>query len=262
MVANLQQAGYRVVVNDVNRAATASHVEAGAVWADTPRAVAEQSEIIFSCLPSLQAIESVALGESGVCAGIRRGSAFFEMSTSTLELVKRLHAAFAERGANMLDAPISGGARGAKSKRLAIWVGGDKAVFQRYEPVLKAMADHPDHVGDVGTGLVTKLVHNCAMQSTQAAIAACRAALEEHRRAGTPLEIAMTCHALGEALKLSGEREKNPEHLVDAIQLFEEAKNAPEFAAIPGYKNTVQNSLWAALAAKDEMAGSAAPEKE
>ena len=92
------------------------------------------------------------------------------MSTSTLELVKRLHAAFAERGAHMLDAPISGGARGAASKRLAIWVGGDKTVFQRCEPVLKAMADHPDHIGDVGTGLVTKLVHNCAMQSTQAAI--------------------------------------------------------------------------------------------
>ena len=133
--------------------------------------MAEQSEVIFSCLPSVQAIESVALGEDGVCAGIRRGSAFFEMSTSTHELVKRLHAAFAERGAHMLDAPISGGARGAASKRLAIWVGGDKSVFERYQPVLKAMADHPDHIGDVGTGLVTKLVHNCAMQSTQAAIA-------------------------------------------------------------------------------------------
>lgn len=170
MVANLLKAGYRVVVNDVRREAAAPHISAGAAWADTPRAVAEQSEVIFSCLPSLEAVESVALGPEGILEGIRRGSAFLEMSTSTLELVKRIHAAFAERGAHMLDAPISGGARGAASKRLAIWVGGDKAVFERCEPILRAMADHPDHIGDVGTGLVTKLVHNCAMQSTQAAI--------------------------------------------------------------------------------------------
>lgn len=171
MATNLLKAGYRVVVNDVKREAAATHIKAGALWADTPRAVAEQAEVIFSCLPSLEAIEGVALGEEGVCAGIRRDSAFFEMSTSTLGLVKRLHAAFAERGAHMLDAPISGGARGAQSKRLAVWVGGDKSVFERFRPVLEAMADHPDHIGDVGTGLVTKLVHNCSMQSTQAAIA-------------------------------------------------------------------------------------------
>jgi 3-hydroxyisobutyrate dehydrogenase len=71
----------------------------------------------------------------------------------------------------MLDAPISGGAPGAQSGRLAIWVGGDRAVFARYEPVLRAMGDHPTHVGAVGAGLVTKLVHNCAAEAMQAALA-------------------------------------------------------------------------------------------
>ncbi len=171
MAANLLKAGYRVIVSDVRREAAARHIEAGAIWADTPREVAAQGDVIFSCLPSLKAIESVALGEDGVCAGIRRGSAFFEMSTSTHELVNLLHAAFAERGVHMLDAPISGGAGGAQSRRMAIWCGGEERIFQRYLPVLKAMADHPSHVGEVGAGLVTKLVHNCAMQSMQAAIA-------------------------------------------------------------------------------------------
>jgi 3-hydroxyisobutyrate dehydrogenase-like beta-hydroxyacid dehydrogenase len=171
MAANLQKAGYRLVVNDVRREAASAHLQAGATWADTPREVAQQCEVIFSCLPNMPAIEAVALGPNGVLAGIRSGHAFFETSTNSPELVQRLHAAFAERGAHMLDAPISGGARGAQRARLAIWVGGDKGAYDRYEPVLRAMGDHPVHVGAVGSGLVTKLVHNCASQATQAAIA-------------------------------------------------------------------------------------------
>ena len=88
----MQKAGYPVVVNDVRREAAARHIEAGATWADTPRAVAEQTEVIFSCLPNLTAIEVVAFGTDGILAGVRRGQALFEMSTSSPELVARLHA--------------------------------------------------------------------------------------------------------------------------------------------------------------------------
>ena len=171
MAANLQKAGYRLVVNDTRRAATATHEKAGAVWADTPRAVAEQSEVVFTCLPSLGAIEAVALGSDGIIAGIRPGQVYFEMSTNSLELARRLHAAFGERGAHMLEAPISGGGTGAKRGRLAIWVGGDRSAYDRHVDVLRAMGDRPTHVGPIGAGLVTKLVHNCASQTTQAAIA-------------------------------------------------------------------------------------------
>jgi 3-hydroxyisobutyrate dehydrogenase len=171
MASNLQKAGYRLVVNDVRREAAASHLDAGAAWGDTPRAVAAQCEVIFTCLPNLTQIEAVALGADGILAGIRRGHAYFDLSTSTPELVKRLYAAFATRDAHMLEAPISGGAIGARRGKLAIWVGGDSSVFKRYEPVLRAMGDRPVHVGPVGTGQVTKLVHNCMSQATQAAIA-------------------------------------------------------------------------------------------
>jgi 3-hydroxyisobutyrate dehydrogenase-like beta-hydroxyacid dehydrogenase len=171
MAANLQKAGYALVVNDVRRDAAAPHLAAGASWADTPRELAQCCEVMFTCLPGLPQIESVALGPDGLLAGIRPGHAYFEMSTNSLEMAKRLHGAFADRGAHMLDAPISGGALGAKRGRLAIWVGGDVDAYRRCEPVLKAMGDHPVHVGEIGTGLVTKLVHNCTSQATQAAIA-------------------------------------------------------------------------------------------
>jgi 3-hydroxyisobutyrate dehydrogenase-like beta-hydroxyacid dehydrogenase len=171
MAINLLKSGYRLVVNDVRRSAADAHIRTGAIWAETPREVATQSEVIFSCLPSLSAIESVALNEHGIIQGIRPGHAYFEMSTNSPELVKRLHLAFTERNAHLLDAPISGGARGAQHGKLGIFVGGDKSVFEQYRPVLSAMGDRPIHVGDVGAGLITKLVHNCASQTIQAAIA-------------------------------------------------------------------------------------------
>lgn len=171
MAANLQKAGYALVVNDVRREAALALIDAGARWADTPAALTRACDVVFSCLPGLAAIEAVALGNDGVIDGIRPDQAYFELSTGSLELSKRLHAAFAERGAHMLEAPISGGAPGARRAKLAIWVGGDKAVFDRYEPVLRAMADRPMHIGPVGAATVTKLVHNCASQAVQAAIA-------------------------------------------------------------------------------------------
>lgn len=171
MASNLQKAGYRLVVNDTRREAAASHIAAGAIWADTPAEVARQCEVTFTCLPNLKAIESVALGPQGLIAGIRKGHAFFEMSTNSAELLKRLGTAFSERGAYVLDCPVSGGGPGARRGRLAAYVGGDKAIYEKYEPVIRAMCDRPIHVGDLGAGLVTKLVHNCASQCIQASIA-------------------------------------------------------------------------------------------
>jgi 3-hydroxyisobutyrate dehydrogenase-like beta-hydroxyacid dehydrogenase len=171
MAANLRKAGYRVIVHDIRREAAVPHEQAGAIWAPTPRAIAEQCDVMCTCLPSLTAIEQVALGPDGLIQGIRAGGVYFEMSTNSLELARRLHDAFAERGAHMLEAPISGGGVGARRGKLAIWVGGDKAAYDRYAPVLRAIGDRTVHVGPIGSGIVTKLVHNCASQTMQAAIA-------------------------------------------------------------------------------------------
>jgi len=171
MALNVMKAGFPLVVNDVRREAATAHLEQGATWAGTPRALAQQCDVIVSCLPSLAAIEQVALGPDGLVHGVRDGAAYFEMSTNSPALVKRLHAAFAGRGAHMLDAPISGGALGAQRGRLGIWVGGDKASFVRYEAVLRAMGDAPLYVGTVGAGVTTKLVNNCASQIAYASLA-------------------------------------------------------------------------------------------
>jgi 3-hydroxyisobutyrate dehydrogenase-like beta-hydroxyacid dehydrogenase len=171
MVANLLKAKWPVTVFDVRRQAAERHLAAGATWANSPAAMAETCDVIFSCLPDLHAIEAVALGHDGILARVRPGTALFEMSTNSADLVRRLHDAFQAKGAHMLDAPISGGAGGAVSGRLAMWVGGDRAVFDRCKPALDAMADRVVHVGPSGAGLVTKLVHNCASQAMQAALA-------------------------------------------------------------------------------------------
>ena len=171
MVANLLKAGRSVTVHDIRHEAAASALAAGAGWAASPAEIANRCDTIFTCLPDLDAIETVAFGSEGLLSEVRPGAAWFEMSTNSTDLAGRLNRAFAEKGAHMLDAPISGGAAGAVTRRLVVWVGGDKPSFERCKPALDAMADRVTHVGGSGAGLVTKLVHNCASQTIQAAIA-------------------------------------------------------------------------------------------
>jgi len=170
MAASLQRAGYLLIVNDIRRAATEPYVQKGAQWADTPRRVAEAAEVIFTSLPAPPDVETVALGENGIIYGIRRGGVYFDLSTNAPALVRRICASFAEQGAHMLDAPVSGGPRGAASGRLAIWVGGDRSSFDRYKPVLDAIGDQARYVGPIGSATVAKLVHNCAGYMLQRAL--------------------------------------------------------------------------------------------
>jgi 3-hydroxyisobutyrate dehydrogenase-like beta-hydroxyacid dehydrogenase len=161
MAANLQKAGHKLVVNDIRRASAARHLSSGSVWADTPQAVAEQAELIFASLPGPPEVEAVALGPNGLLSSIRAGAAFFDLTTNAPATVRKVHAAFAEKGAHALDAPVSGGPRGAASGKLAIWVGGDQSAFDKWKPVLDAIGDQARYVGPIGAGSVAKLVHNC-----------------------------------------------------------------------------------------------------
>src|SRR5262249_25140323 len=146
----------------VRKEAAAPHVKAGAVWADTPREVAAASDVIFTSLPGPPDVETVALGRDGLIEGVRKDAAYFDLSTNARATVLKVAAAFAEKGAHMLDAPVSGGPRGAATRKLAIWVGGDHAVFDRCKPVLDAIGDQARYIGTIGQATVAKLVHNCA----------------------------------------------------------------------------------------------------
>jgi 3-hydroxyisobutyrate dehydrogenase len=168
---NFQKAGHRLVVHDLRRASAESFVSAGAVWADTPAGVARDATLLFTSLPGPPEVESVVFGDGGILSGIRADSAYFDLSTNSLSMVKRVHAAVAARRAHMLDAPVSGGPAGAASGKLAIWVGGDEAIYRKYDDTLKAIADQARYIGPIGSGTIAKLVHNCAGYAINTALA-------------------------------------------------------------------------------------------
>jgi 3-hydroxyisobutyrate dehydrogenase-like beta-hydroxyacid dehydrogenase len=171
MATNLQKAGYKLVVHDLRRQAASHHLNAGATWAETPRALAGEADVIFSSLPEPADVEAVALGPDGLVAGIKPGAAYFDLSTNAPSVVKKLHAAFAEKGAHMLDAPVSGGPAGAASRKLAIWVGGDEGAFKAHKTVLDAMGDKAAYIGAIGSATVAKLVHNMSGYAVVCALA-------------------------------------------------------------------------------------------
>jgi 3-hydroxyisobutyrate dehydrogenase len=171
MALNVCAAGYDLVVNDIRREAGAPHLQAGASWAESARKVAEAVDVVFTSLPGPKEVEAVALLEDGLLAGMRRGTAWFDLSTNSPAVVRRLHERFGAKGIAMLDSPVSGGPAGAKSGKLALWVSGDKDIFDRHKAVLDAIGDQAMYVGPIGAGTVAKLVHNTASYAILAALA-------------------------------------------------------------------------------------------
>jgi 3-hydroxyisobutyrate dehydrogenase-like beta-hydroxyacid dehydrogenase len=171
MATNLQRAGFRLFVHDLHRQAASHHLNAGAVWADSPRVLASQSDVIFTSLPEPADVETVALGSDGLLAGVKSGAAYFDLSTNAPAIVKKLSAAFAAKGAHMLDAPVSGGPAGAASRKLAIWVGGEESAFKAHKAVLDAMGDKAAYIGPIGSATVAKLVHNMSGYAIVCALA-------------------------------------------------------------------------------------------
>ncbi|MGH7121045.1 MAG: NAD(P)-dependent oxidoreductase [Acetobacteraceae bacterium] len=171
MAANLQAAGHQLVVHDRDRSHAAPHLASGAIWAATPAAAAADSAAVFTSLPGPSEVEEVALGANGIIAGLAPGAAWFDLSTISPSLARRLHGAFRERDLAMLDSPVSGGPRGAATRKLAIWVGGEEDVFTRFRPLLEAIGDEPRYIGPSGSASVAKLVHNCANYGVLAVLA-------------------------------------------------------------------------------------------
>src|SRR5262249_59073252 len=112
----------------------------------------EASDVIFTSLPGPPEVEAVALGDQGLLEGMRPDTTYFDLSTNAPSLVRRINAAFSARAINMLDAPVSGGPAGARSRRLALWVGGAEAVFDRPKALLDALGGQGRYVGANGAG--------------------------------------------------------------------------------------------------------------
>jgi 3-hydroxyisobutyrate dehydrogenase len=168
MALNLRKAGHEMTVNDMRRDAAGPHLEVGAKWVETAREVAAASDVVFTSLPGPKEAEAVG---NEMLEAMPKGSAWFDLSTNSPTVVRRIHARYAEKGIAMLDAPVSGGPAGAKSGKLALLIGGDKAVFDKYKKVLDAIGDQVIYIGAIGAGSVAKLVHNCAGYMIQTALA-------------------------------------------------------------------------------------------
>ncbi len=171
MAYNTLQGGHELVVHDIRRESATRHLEAGATWAGSPREVAEASDVVFTSLPGPVEVEAVALKEDGILEGMTAGKAYVDLSTSSPTLIRRIHEIYAARGVHVLDAPVSGGPRGARSRNLAVWVGGDREVYERCKPALDAIGDKVYYVGPIGCGSIAKLVHNCAGYIIQCGLA-------------------------------------------------------------------------------------------
>lgn len=173
MAANVLKAGYDLSVHDIRREAATPLLENGASWADTPAELAAECDVVLTSLPGPREVEAVALGEGGVLEGMRAGGVYIDMSTSSPTLIRSIAERFADKGAAVLDAPVSGGPVGARMGRLAVMVGGDRAVYERVKPALDAIGDKVGYIGGVGSGSIAKLMHNCIGYGLQTIVAEC-----------------------------------------------------------------------------------------
>ena len=189
MAENLIEAGHDLVA--YNRTREKAEELDGATVADTPREIAEQSDIIITMLPDSPQVEEVLTGEDGVLEGVKEGALIVDMSTISPVVTEELSEKTRERGASMLDAPVSGGDVGAIEGTLSIMVGGSEEDFGRALPLFEVMGGTVTHVGPVGTGQVVK--------------------------AANQIVVALTIEAVSEALVLGSKGGVAPDKILDVL---------------------------------------------
>ncbi len=191
MAQNLMEAGHELVLYNRTIEKAEEIAGDGATVAGSPREVAESCDLIVLMLPDSPQVEEVVEGEDGVLEGIREGSLVVDMSTISPVVTRELAEKLEERGATMLDAPVSGGEPGAQQGTLAIMVGGGEEDFERARPLLEVMGDTITHVGPTGAGQTAK--------------------------AANQIVVAVTLEGISEALVLASKAGVAPEKILEAI---------------------------------------------
>jgi 2-hydroxy-3-oxopropionate reductase len=194
MARNLLKAGHTLVVHSRSRGPVEEIVKAGATAAASPRDVAAQCDVLITMLPNSPEVEQVALGPGGIIEGARRGLIFADMSTISPIVSRKIGAALEPKGVAMLDAPVSGGEKGAIDGTLSIMVGGDKAVFERVLPIFQAMGKTITLLGPLGFGGFTKLANQIIVAVNLTGLAE---ALTLGKKAGLDRELLLTALAGG-----------------------------------------------------------------
>jgi len=192
MCRNLLRAGYPVTVYDLDRAGMEELVAEGAVAGTSPRSVAEAADILISMLPDSPQVREVYLGTDGAFEALRPGWLAIDMSSISPSTARELAAGAAAGGAEMLDAPVSGGDKGAIAGTLSIMVGGTEAAFERALPILSVMGKTIVHVGPAGAGQVVKVCNQVV--------------------------VAVVIEAVAEALVLGAKAGVDPGRIADVLQ--------------------------------------------
>jgi 2-hydroxy-3-oxopropionate reductase len=209
MAKNLLKAGYPLVVHSRSKGPVEDLTAAGARSAPSPKAVTEQVDVLITMLPNSPDVELVALGPQGILEGARSGLIYVDMSTISPIVSQKIAKALAARGVRMLDAPVSGGERGAVEGTLSVMVGGDKPTFDLVLPIFQAMGKTITHLGPLGAGGFTKLANQIIVAVNLTALGE---ALTLAKKAGLNREL--TLKALGGGL--AGSRcleQKTPNYL-------------------------------------------------
>ena len=160
MACHLVEAGHQLAVHDVAKEHAQQLLDTGAIWADTPAEATRDREIVFTSLPGPKEVEAVALGEDGILEGAKPGCVYVDLTTNSLVMVKTVHETFQRKGVQMLDAPVSGGVRGAITRDLIVMTSGDEATYYKIKPVLDLLGDKVTYCGSIGNGTICKLCHN------------------------------------------------------------------------------------------------------
>ena len=172
MSKNLLKAGYDLVVMDVNQEAVAEVSAAGAATADSPKAVAEQTEIIITMLPNSPHVKEVVLGKNGVIEGAKSGTVVIDMSSIAPLASKEIYGELEKIGVELLDAPVSGGEPKAIDGTISVMVGGKKEVFDKCYDLMMTMAGSVVYTGSIGAGNTTKLANQIIVAHNLAAMSA------------------------------------------------------------------------------------------
>ncbi len=230
MARNLMEDGYELVLFNRTTEKAEEVAGDGATVVGNPREVAESCDVVVLMLPDSPQVEEIVEGEDGVLEGLKEGALIVDMSTISPVVTRELAEKIEERGASMLDAPVSGGEPGAQQGTLAIMVGGGEEDFERARPLLEVIGDAITHVGPTGAGQTAK--------------------------AANQIVVAVTLEGISEALVLASKAGVAPEKILEAISgglagsnvMEAKKENFLEHDFEPGFRVDLNHKdLWIAL---------------
>ena len=196
MCQHVMDLGYQMTVYNRTKAKADPLVDAGAAWADSPQAVAENSDVIFTIVGFPADVREVYFGENGILAGAKAGNIVVDMTTTEPSLALEIYQKGQAQGTSSIDAPVSGGDVGAREAKLAIMIGGDEQAVQTVQPLFEAMGQNIVYQGGAGAGQHTKMCNQITIAGTMVGV--CEA-LVYGAKAGLDLEVMLSTISKGAA---------------------------------------------------------------